>query len=85
MGSGFSLGIKPSRESGALPSRPTSIAKKRHDESYFAAAWKLLVQRSDKRRSFADCTSFVLMENRDLRKALTFDRNSLEAGFAMIP
>jgi len=25
------------------------------------------------------------MENRDLRKALTFDRNSLEAGFAMIP
>src|SRR5881628_73800 len=51
----------------------------------FAAAWKLFVRRSDKRWSFTDCTSFVLMENMDLRKALAFDRNFVEAGFAMIP
>src|SRR5881296_4142956 len=48
----------------------------------FAAAWKLFVRRSDKRWSFTDCTSFVLMENMDLRKALAFDRNFVEAGFA---
>src|SRR2546426_6358492 len=51
----------------------------------FAAAWKLFVRRSEKRWSFTDCTSFVLMENLDLRKALAFDRNFVEAGFAMIP
>jgi hypothetical protein len=32
-----------------------------------------------------NCTSFVLMENLGLRKALAFDRNFAEAGFAMIP
>src|SRR5207244_4952482 len=41
----------------------------------FAAAWKLFVRRSEKRWSFTDCTSLVLMENLDLRKALAFDRN----------
>ena len=51
----------------------------------FAAAWKLFVRRSVKRWSFTDCTSFVLMENLELRKALAFDRNFVEAGFAMIP
>jgi len=51
----------------------------------FAAAWKLFVRRSEKRWSFTDCTSLVLMENLDLPKALAFDRNFVEAGFAMIP
>ncbi len=48
----------------------------------FEAAWKLFVRRSDKRWSFTDCTSFVLMENLDIRKALTFDANFRQAGFA---
>ena len=51
----------------------------------FEAAWSLFVERPDKSWSFTDCTSFVLMENLGLRKALTFDRNFAEAGFAMIP
>lgn len=51
----------------------------------FAAAWKLFVRRSDKRWSFTDCTSFVLMENLSIRKALTFDENFQQAGFAMFP
>ena len=50
-----------------------------------APSWKLFVRRSEKRWSFTDCTSFVLMDNLDLRKALAFDRNFVEAGFAMIP
>src|SRR3989440_7848006 len=45
----------------------------------FAAAWKLFVRRSEKRWSFTDCTSFVLMENLDLRKALAF-RSKLRRG-----
>ena len=51
----------------------------------FEAAWKLFVRRSDKRWSFTDCTSFVLMENLGIRKALTFDANFRQAGFAMFP
>src|SRR5437667_8652877 len=51
----------------------------------FEAAWKLFVRRSDKRWSFTDCTSFVLMENLGIRKALTFDANFRQAGFATFP
>ncbi len=51
----------------------------------FEAAWSLFVERPDKGWSFTDCTSFVLMEHLGLRKALTFDRNFSEAGFAMVP
>lgn len=51
----------------------------------FDAAWKLFVERSDKRWSFTDCTSFVLMENLGIRKALSFDANFRQAGFAMFP
>jgi predicted nucleic acid-binding protein len=51
----------------------------------FEAAWKLFVRRSDKRWSFTDCTSFVLMENLGIRKALTFDANFRQAGIAMFP
>ena len=55
------------------------------EASVFEAAWSLFLERPDKRWSFTDCTSFVLMENLDLRKALAFDRNFVEAGFALIP
>ena len=51
----------------------------------FQAAWKLFVQRGDKRWSFTDCTSFVLMGNLGIRKALTFDANFRQAGFATFP
>jgi len=50
----------------------------------FEEAWKLFV-RSDKRWSFTDCTSFVLMENLGIRKALAFDANFRQAGFATFP
>jgi len=55
------------------------------DAPVFEAAWSLFLERPDKSWSFTDCTSFVLMENLGLRKALSFDRNFAEAGFAMIP
>lgn len=51
----------------------------------FDAAWDLFLQRTDKEWSFTDCTSFVLMERLGIRKALAFDRNFLEAGFAALP
>ena len=40
---------------------------------------------ADKSFSFTDCTSFVVMDELSLRKALTTDRHFLQAGFEMLP
>lgn len=40
---------------------------------------------SDKRFSFTDCTSFVIMRELGLRQALTTDRHFVQAGFETIP
>lgn len=57
----------------------------RIDESAFDAAWALFLDRPDKRWSFTDCSSFVLMNRLDLRVALSFDRNFREAGYGTLP
>ena len=40
---------------------------------------------ADKSFSFTDCTSFVVMDELDLRKALTTDRHFRQAGFETLP
>ncbi len=57
----------------------------RIEEPVFEAAWDLFGERPDKQWSFTDCTSFVLMERLGIHRALTFDRNFREAGFAVLP
>lgn len=39
----------------------------------------------DKEFSFTDCTSFVVMKERRLRRALTSDRHFKQAGFEIVP
>ena len=39
----------------------------------------------DKDFSFTDCTSFVVMREARIRKALTTDRHFLQAGFEVVP
>lgn len=39
----------------------------------------------DKKFSFTDCASFVVMKERRLRKALTSDRHFKQAGFQPVP
>lgn len=51
----------------------------------FERGWTLFLERKDKRWSFTDCTSFAFMEHRGFKKALSFDRNFAQAGFAMFP
>ena len=48
-------------------------------------AWALFASRPDKRWSFTDCVSFVMMKDLRLAAALTFDHNFEEAGFAALP
>lgn len=50
------------------------------DEDRFKA-WNIFKQYSDKELSFTDCTSFVLMKNLKLQKALTFDEHFRQMGF----
>jgi predicted nucleic acid-binding protein len=51
----------------------------------FQKTWQFYLDRPDKLWSFTDCSSFLFMELMGLKKALTFDRNFQQAGFAMLP
>ena len=55
------------------------------ERDLFDAGWKYLERHEDKRYSFADCVSFVLMERRGISTVLTFDRHFAQAGFEMVP
>jgi predicted nucleic acid-binding protein len=47
----------------------------------FEAGLRLHADRSDKAWSLTDCFSFVVMEQRGIRQALTFDHHFEQAGF----
>ena len=48
-------------------------------------ARRLFFATGDEDLSFTDCTSFVVMEELRLRRALTTDRNFAQAGFEVLP
>jgi predicted nucleic acid-binding protein len=54
-------------------------------QDLFDSAWGYFQQHADKTYSLTDCASFVLMGNRNVAKALTFDRHFLQAGFQIEP
>lgn len=55
------------------------------DENLFDDGWNYFQKFRDKRFSLTDCISFVVMENREITKALTFDKHFAQAGFVKIP
>ena len=50
-------------------------------DDQFRDALDLYGNRLDKEWSLADCASFLLMEEMDIREALAYDRNFEQAGF----
>ena len=50
----------------------------------FERAASLYESRSDKSWSLTDCTSFVIMQDREIRDALTADRHFEQAGFVAL-
>lgn len=44
-------------------------------------AWQLLISREDKEWSLVDCSSFVVMKQRNILEALTNDHHFEQAGF----
>ncbi len=55
------------------------------DETLFFEGWIMFQQHQDKRYSLTDCISFIVMKQKDLDTALTFDRHFGQAGFKIEP
>ena len=55
------------------------------DQALLLSGWDLFQQYADKSFSLADCLSFVVMRQRGLEWALTFDRHYIQAGFQTLP
>ncbi|MHC4972728.1 MAG: type II toxin-antitoxin system VapC family toxin [Planctomycetota bacterium] len=48
-------------------------------------AWTLFAERGDKRYSFTDCTSFVLMRRLGIKQAASLDADFAREGFGVLP
>ena len=57
----------------------------RIDASRFERAVQLFLQYRDKEFSFTDCTSFAVMRELKLRRALTTDKHFKQMGFDVLP
>ena len=55
------------------------------DEDLLESGWNYFQKHDDKRYSLTDCISFVVMKQRNLDSALSFDRHFTQAGFIKLP
>jgi predicted nucleic acid-binding protein len=62
-----------------------SVAFVQIDEARFFSAWEYFQQRADKSYSFTDCLSFLVMREKAIAQALTFDGHFVQAGFQKLP
>ncbi len=54
------------------------------DPDFWEKGWQLFSNRDDKNWSFTDCISFVVMNDRKIKTALTSDKHFIQAGFSAI-
>jgi uncharacterized protein len=54
------------------------------EQAVYEQGWELYRQRADKAWSLTDCISFVVMNERSLREALTGDHHFEQAGFVAL-
>ena len=78
-------GWQPSREVGEvlLMSRVVEIVGLSDEQ--LAAAWREFVRNPDPKLSLCDAASFVVMRERGLTAAFTFDHHFAGAGFELVP
>ncbi len=55
------------------------------DENLLESGWNYFQKHDDKRYSLTDCISFVVLEQRNLDSALSFDKHFTQAGFIKLP
>jgi predicted nucleic acid-binding protein len=51
----------------------------------FIKGWNMFLKYHDKDFSFTDCISFLLMNQRGIKEAMTFDKHFRQMGFLMSP
>jgi len=78
-------GAEPSFKFANKVLRSISVSVIWIDGLIFDAALKLLKERPDKKWSFTDCTSFVIMSQLNVKEAFAFDQNFEQAGFTRVP
>lgn len=61
------------------------ITKIRIDEALWVQAWNMFQLYNDKEWALTDCTSFVVMKQKQLWQAFTFDHHFAQAGFQLWP
>ena len=54
------------------------------DEKIFDKAWDLYSSRKDKEWGFTDCTSFIVMKEKNIIKAFSTDHHFEQAGFKIL-
>lgn len=72
-------------EAGERLLRSPSVELVQVDEDLFRRGFDYLRRHEDKRYSLTDCISFVVLAERGLTVAFTFDRHFVQAGFATEP
>lgn len=55
------------------------------DEALFYEGWEYFQKHQDKSYSLTDCISFIVMKQREIKTALTFDKHFKHAGFERLP
>jgi predicted nucleic acid-binding protein len=65
--------------------RSPSVELVQVDETLFHAAWTYFQRMKDKTYSLTDCVSFVIMQQRGISVAFTFDQHFVQAGFQKVP
>jgi len=78
-------GVEPSFKFANKVLRSRSVSIIWINGLIFDTALKLLKERTDKKWSFTDCTSFVIMSQLNVKEAFAFDQNFEQAGFKRVP
>lgn len=79
------LGHKQAIEFGdRLLSSGSILFYKAKEEDEFRA-WEYFKKHSDKKYSYTDCVSFVVMKKLEIKEAFSFDKHFSQAGFKMLP
>ncbi len=78
-------GWQASRQVGEALLRSRVIEIAGLDRQQLESAWREFVRSADPKLSLCDAASFVLMRERGIATAFTFDRHFADAGFDVIP
>lgn len=81
----YRLGHPAAVQVGTTLADPGAVDLLRTTPEDERAAWELFSSRADKRYSFTDCTSFVMMKRMGLRRVAAFDEDFRREGFETAP